>query len=185
MQASVVILSDLIAIGSRRWLARVDDTRDDDAGRGRSVHSYEPSRVQADDDGTWIVQFTADEQFGEGLALLRAAAWLAHHREHTLRELSFSWAADEDSGDLDASVQLVVIANMNNPHYPALHRFALPAGRLVNAVMSKASPNPRREGLERNLRGRFRRPHAPLSGRTWRGQGAGVRALGTTMRCSR
>jgi len=94
--------------------------------------------VQADDDGTWIVQFTADEQFGEGLALLRAAAWLAHHREHTLRELSFSWAADEDSGDLDASVQLVVIANMNNPHYPALHRFALPAGRLVNAVMSEA-----------------------------------------------
>jgi hypothetical protein len=86
---------------------------------GRSVDSYEPSRVQADDDGTWIVQFTADEQFGEGLALLRAAAWLAHHREHTLRELSFSWAADEDSGDLDASVQLVVIANMNNPHYPA------------------------------------------------------------------
>jgi len=33
MQASVVILSDLIAIGSRRWRARVDDTRDDDAGR--------------------------------------------------------------------------------------------------------------------------------------------------------
>jgi GNAT superfamily N-acetyltransferase len=33
MQASVVILSDLIAIGSRRWRARVDDTGDDDAGR--------------------------------------------------------------------------------------------------------------------------------------------------------
>jgi hypothetical protein len=29
MQASVVILSDLIAIGSRRWLARVDDTREE------------------------------------------------------------------------------------------------------------------------------------------------------------
>jgi hypothetical protein len=125
-------------VASSCCVARVDDTRDDDAGRRRSVDSYEPSRVQADDDGTWIVQFTAAEQFGEGLALLRAAAWLAHHREHTLRELSFSWAADEDSGDLDASVQLVVIANMNNRHYPALHRFALPAGRLVNAVLSEA-----------------------------------------------
>jgi len=33
VQAPVVILSDLIAIGSRRWLARVDETHDDDAGR--------------------------------------------------------------------------------------------------------------------------------------------------------
>ncbi len=32
MQASLVILSDLIAIGSLRWLARLDDTGDYDAG---------------------------------------------------------------------------------------------------------------------------------------------------------
>lgn len=29
MQASVVIVSDLIAIGSRRWLGRIDDTREE------------------------------------------------------------------------------------------------------------------------------------------------------------
>jgi hypothetical protein len=108
----------------------------------RSADSYEPSSLRADDDGTWRVQFAANEQFGEALALVRAAAWLAHHREHTLRELSYNWDADDDSGELDASVELVVIANMNNPHFPALYRFALPAGRLINTVVSEALAEP-------------------------------------------
>jgi len=108
----------------------------------RSADSYQPSSVHADDDGSWTVTFAANEQFGEELALIRAAAWLAHHREHTLRELSVSWGDEDDRDELDASVQLVVIANMNNSHFPALHRFALPAGRLINAVMSEALAEP-------------------------------------------
>lgn len=95
----------------------------------RSADSYQPSSVHADDDGSWTVTFAANKQFGEELALIRAAAWLAHHREHTLRELSVSWGGEDDRDELDASVQLVVIAHMNNSHFPALPCTASPSRR--------------------------------------------------------
>jgi hypothetical protein len=104
----------------------------------RADGSYQPDSVQTHDDGTWTVRFTAGEEFGEELALLRAAAWLAHHREHTLRDLACGWQGDETDDDLEPGVQLVVIADVNTPHFPALHRFALPASSLVNTVMAEA-----------------------------------------------